>query len=129
LDAAIAKQFSPAYQQQALLKMGRASADDGLAGPYKMYVHPSDPHQLLKRSPQLYKLYYSVGYRTYEKLSEKSAVLRTFDAEDIDANDCVTVAGWYQRAIELCGGVNVRIAEPRCRARQDSYCEYLCIWS
>jgi len=55
-------------------------------------------------------------------------VLKTFDAENVTANDCLTVVGWHERAIELCGGTNVRVRETKCRDRGDAHCEYACSW-
>lgn len=128
LDAATAKVLSGGDARKAYLDIGRASADANLSGVHKAYVRKGDPHHLLSCAPQIYKQYYDKGHRTYERLSATSGVLKTFDAENVTANDCLTVIGWHQRAIELCGGSDVRIKEPLCRARGDAHCEYLCTW-
>lgn len=129
LDDAIAQVLSPGDKRRVFLDMGRASADINLAGPHKPYVHAGDPHALLVTSPQIYKAYYEVGRRTYEKTGDKSAVIRTYDAQVGVTTDCLTVIGWYERAIELCGGKNVEITETRCRARGADCCEYSCKWT
>jgi len=64
----------------------------------------------------------------YEKTGDCSAVLRTYDAESVTAEDCLTVVGWHVRAIELCGGRTVEVVETLCRARGAPYCEYRCTW-
>ena len=128
LDAAIAKVLGRGDTRKAFLEMGRASADANLGGVHKAYVRPGNPHHLLGCAPQIYKQYYDKGHRTYEQLSPKSGVLRTFDAEDVTANDCLTVVGWYERAIEMCGGRDVHVKETMCRARGDDHCEYHCTW-
>jgi uncharacterized protein (TIGR02265 family) len=128
LDAATAKVIGKGDTRKAFLEMGRASADANLAGVHKAYVRVGNPHHLLSCAPQIYKQYYDKGYRTYDRVSPTSGVLKTFDAEHVTANDCLTVIGWHERAIELCGGIDVRIRESLCRARGDDHCEYACSW-
>ena len=128
LDAATAKVLGRGDTRKAFLELGRASADANLGGVHKAYVRNGDPHHLLSCAPQIYKQYYDKGNRTYEQLSPTSGVLRTFEAENVTANDCLTVIGWYERAIELSGGSDVRIKETLCRARGDDHCEYVCSW-
>jgi predicted hydrocarbon binding protein len=69
-----------------------------------------------------------VGRRTYEKVGERGALLRTFDAGSVTVADCLTVVGWHERAIELCGGRDVKVTEAKCRARGAPHCEYRCEW-
>lgn len=129
LDDAIAAVLSPRDRDRIFVEMGRASADSNLGGAQRPYVREGDPHFLLRATPQIYAAYYQVGRRTYERTGETSAVLRTFDAEDVTRTDCLTVAGWHQRAIEMCGGRDVRVTETLCRTRGHPHCEYRCEWT
>jgi uncharacterized protein (TIGR02265 family) len=128
LDAAIARVFSPDDKSRVFLEMGRASAEANLAGPQKPFLRDGDPHAMLSNAGKIYAAYYQAGRRTYEKTGERSGVLRTFDAESYSATDCLTVVGWHERAVELCGGKDVKIVETRCRARGDPNCEYALSW-
>ncbi len=128
LDAAIAAALSPRDKARVFLELGRASAEKNLKGVHRTYVRAGDPHYLLAASPLIYAAYYAVGRRTCEKTGQRSAVLRTFDAENVTADDCLTVVGWHQRAIELCGGQDVKVVETQCRARGAPHCEYRCEW-
>jgi len=128
LDDAIARELSPDDRRRAFLEMGRASAEANLLAGQRAFVKPGDPQFLLKGAPEIYAAYYATGRRVYEKTDDCSAVLRTYDAVSVTAEDCLTVVGWHVRAIELCGGRNVEVAETRCRARGDPYCEYRCTW-
>ncbi len=129
LDDAIATVFSPEDRTRVFLEMGRASADANLGGSQKPFVKEGDPHFLLSSAPRIYAAYYQVGRREYEKTGPTSAVLRTYDAESVTAADCLTVVGWHERAIALCGGKEPTVVETRCRARGDPHCEYRCSWS
>jgi uncharacterized protein (TIGR02265 family) len=128
LDDAIAQVFAPDDRRRVFLEMGRASADVNLTGPHRHFVDPHDPHTLLSQSTVIYAAYYAVGRRDYERTGATSCVLRTFDAESVTETDCLTVIGWYVRAIEMCGGQDVQVDEPVCRARGGDHCEYACRW-
>ena len=128
LDAAIAGVVSPEDEDRAFLEMGRASADEALHGAQHVFVKAGEPHFLLTQAPQIYRFYYAVGSRTYEPTGPSSGVLRTFGAENVTVPDCLTIIGWHERAIEMCGGQSVRISHPMCRARGAPHCEYHCAW-
>ena len=74
-------------------------------------------------------MYYEKGRREYAKTGAKSAVLTTHDAEVFSAPDCLTVVGWYRRALELCGSVEVTVGEEECRARGANVCRYRLSWA
>lgn len=129
LDQAIAQELTPHSPGQALVDLGRASADSALnGGPQAVFVKKGDPHYLLTHSPQIYKMYYAVGRRTYEKTGPTSGVIKTYDAESVTPGDCLTIVGWHTRAIELSGGKQVLVEETQCRARGGTHCEYRCAW-
>ncbi|WNG59711.1 TIGR02265 family protein [Archangium gephyra] len=128
LDAAIADALSPRDRNKAFVEMGRASAEENLNGPHHVFIRKGDPHFLLSHAPEIYRLYYAVGSRTYEKAGPRSAVLRTLGAESVTEADCLTIVGWYERAIEMSGGREVRVEQKKCRARGGVYCEYHCAW-
>jgi uncharacterized protein (TIGR02265 family) len=128
LDGAIARVFSPDDRSRVFVEMGRASADANLEGLQKPYLKAGDPHFLLGNAERIYAAYYQVGHRAYERTGDRSGILRTYDAETFSATDCLTVVGWHERAIELCGGKNVKVVETQCRARGGAHCEYAVSW-
>lgn len=126
LDAAIAEVMD---QGKGIFRvLGAVSARDNLSGDHKRFVQGRDPHTLLRNTTSLYKLYYDTGERTYERTGEKTAILRTTGGRAFSAADCLTVVGWHEKAIEMCGGQSPRVTEVSCRARGASICEYLCEW-
>lgn len=128
LDSAIAEVLSPDDERRAFIEMGRASAEESLRGPQNSFLQAGNPHFLLSQAARIYRFYYAVGSRTYDKTGPRSAVLRTFSAENVTEADCLTIIGWHERAIELSGGLTPRITHPLCRAQGAPHCEYLCCW-
>ena len=109
-------------------RLGQASADANLTTVHAAFVAPGDPHAFLAKAPQIYRMYYQVGRREYEKTGEKEGVLTTSEAETFSKADCLTVIGWYKRALEFCGAKNPRIVEEECRARGGDVCRYRVSW-
>ena len=126
LDQAVADEMG--HGQKVFIKIGEKSAEQNLAGPHRAMLSAGDPHGLLRRTPQIYQMYYDTGRRTYEHSGERKAILRTYDADTFSPNDCLTIVGWHRKAIELCGGVNPRVIETKCRAKGAEVCEYVCEW-
>jgi uncharacterized protein (TIGR02265 family) len=91
-------------------------------------VREGDPHHLLERVPRMYVSQHTTGRREYERKGERSAVVRSFD-DDLVGDDCLIIVGWLQRAIELSGGVDVKVGETQCRMKGAPHCEYHCEWS
>jgi uncharacterized protein (TIGR02265 family) len=112
-------------------KLGEASAEKnlGAGGVHRRFLVPGDPHAFLAKTPLIYSYYYDEGRRDYERTGEKEAVLTTHDAETFSAPDCLTVVGWYRRALEMCGAASPRVVEEECRARGGAVCRYRLRWS
>jgi hypothetical protein len=110
-------------------KLGEASATQNLATFHKGFLTRGDAHAFLAKSPAIYQLYYETGRREYQKVGDAEGLLTTFDAETFSAPDCLTVIGWYRKALEMCGVPNVRIVEESCRATGGDACRYRFRWS
>lgn len=126
LDQAVAAEMG--MGENVFLLMGEKSAVQNLNGPHKALLSPGDPHGLLRRTPQIYQMYYDTGRRSYDQAGEKKAILRTYDAPVQSRQDCLTVIGWHRKAIELCGGTRVRVTETKCRVSGAECCEFVCEW-
>jgi uncharacterized protein (TIGR02265 family) len=112
-------------------KLGEASAERnlGAGGVHRGFLVPGDPQAFLAKTPLIYSYYYDQGRRDYEKTGEKEALLTTREAETFSAPDCLTVVGWYRRALEMCGAQAPRVVEEECRAKGGSVCRYRLSWS
>jgi len=109
-------------------RLGEASAEVNLKTLHNAFLAPGDPQAFLAKAPQIYRLYYDVGWREYEQTGEREGVLTTHEAETFSSTDCLTVIGWYRKALEFCGAKNVRIVEESCRASGADVCRYRVSW-
>ena len=109
-------------------RLGEASAAKNLGSLHSGYITPGDPHAFLAKAPAIYSLYYESGRREYRKTGPTSAMLTTYDAETYSAPDCLTVIGWYRKALEMCGAQGVQVVEEECRAKGGDVCRYAISW-
>lgn len=127
LDEAIVEELGGG-RRDYFLRLGAASADRNLGGVHRAFVRPGDPHAFLAQAPEIYAFYYDKGRRTYQRVGPKEAVLTTSGGETFSVPDCLTVAGWHVRALEMCGATGVRVDEEECRARGGAVCRYRVRW-
>jgi len=128
LDDAIVKALGGG-RPEFFERIGEASAEKNLSTVHRDFLAPGDPHAFLERTPLIYSFYYDKGHRDYERVGDREALLTTYDAETFSAADCMTVVGWYRKALEMCGCVAVDVVEEECRARGNSACRYRLTWS
>lgn len=127
LDAAIVRVLGGG-KTDVFERLGEASADANLTTLHKNFLTPGKPHVFLGKAAQIYRFYYETGSRAYEQTGERSGTLTTSDAETFSTPDCLTVIGWYRRALEMCGASGVVIQEEECRARGGAVCRYQLRW-
>jgi len=127
LDAAIVAVLGDG-RSEVFERLGAASADANLTTLHKQFLSPGRPHVFLGKAPQIYGFYYETGSRTYEQTGDTSGVMTTRDAETFSVPDCLTVMGWYRRALEMCGTEGITIEEEECRARGGEVCRYRFQW-
>lgn len=110
-------------------RIGEASAEKNLNGPHREFLVPGDPQAFLAKAPVIYSFYYQGGSRSYEPTGPESGVIVTRDAPHFSAPDCLTVVGWYRKALQMCGAHSVRVVEEECRAKGGKVCRYRVAWT
>ena len=109
-------------------RLGEASAEKNLATIHKGFLTQGDAHAFLEKAPMVYRLYYETGRRDYQRTGDKEGVLTTHEAETFSVPDCMTVAAWHRRALELCGVKGPRVVEEECRGKGGKVCRYRVSW-
>jgi hypothetical protein len=109
-------------------RLGEASAESNLAEIHSGYLTKGDAHGFLAKAPSIYSMYYEAGHREYQPTGPTEGVLTTYDAETFSAPDCLTVVGWYRKALEMCGVPGAEIVEEECRAKGGAVCRYRVRW-
>ena len=110
-------------------RLGEASADKNLTTLHHGFMTEGKPHAFLAKAPAIYALYYETGRREYQQTGPNQGMLTTYDAETFSTADCLTVIGWYRRALQMCGAKEVEVVEEECRAKGGTVCRYKVSWS
>ncbi len=109
-------------------RLGEASAERNLSTLHQSFLKPGDPQGFLAKAPQIYRLYYKTGRREYQPTGTNEGVLTTHEAETFSTADCLTVIGWYRKALQMCGAKGVKMVEEECRAQGGDVCRYRISW-
>lgn len=113
---------------EAFRALGRKSAETNLPTLQANLLKGKTPQKFLAQVPAIYRLYYEGGTRDYQPTGERSGTITTTGAEYTTWGECLTVMGWHERALELCGAKGVRITHPVCKARGGAVCRYDLRW-
>jgi len=127
LDAAIVEVLGSG-SSKVFKDIGKKSAQRHLTGIHSSFIEPGNPQAFLQKAETIYEFYYDTGFREYEETGPTSGVLTTYEAETFSVPDCLTVIGWYEEALKMCGATNVRITEDTCRAKGGEFCQYKVEW-
>ncbi len=127
LDAAIVARVGKG-DPKIFEAIGARSAQENLSGPHRAFLTPGNPQRFMSGAGRIYNFYYDTGYRVYEPSGPTSGVMTTYEAGTFSETDCLTVIGWYKKALEMCGAENVVIEEEVCRARGGEHCRYRIGW-
>lgn len=129
LESSIAERLGFGSRTELFLEIGRAAASRNLAGAQKAYVRTGDVLHLLQCAPKIYESYFNFGSRSFERLGDRAAAIRTTKPfEEATIEECIITRGWLERAISMAGGARVRVRESRCGLAGAPYCEFLCEW-
>ncbi|MFO7891361.1 MAG: heme NO-binding domain-containing protein [bacterium] len=115
-------------KNEVFKEIGAKSARKNLSESHQIFLKPDDPQAFMAQANTIYSFYYKVGYREYEPTGEKSGIMTTYDADAFSVPDCLTIIGWYEEALKMCGAKEVNIVEEKCRAKGDKYCRYNISW-
>lgn len=109
-------------------KIGAKSARKNLSESHRTFFKPNDPQAFMAQAKVIYSFYYNVGHRDYKPTGETSGIMTTYEAETFSVPDCLTVIGWYEEALKMCGAKEVKIVEEECRAKGGECCRYNISW-
>lgn len=130
LDAAIASALGNGDRSAVLVALGEflAEACFGPTGALRPLAVARDPHALLREVPRVHPDLHGAGARGYARIGARAALVRASKGHRNQGDDCLTNVGWLRRAVEICGGREVRVTETACVGRGGNCCEYRCEW-
>lgn len=107
---------------------GRYSAEYGLKGIYKVLVKMSSPQILIKKAGPILLNYYRPSALEITESSSKHVVVRITEFPDMNKVVEYRIAGWMERALEICGCLYVTVKITKSLSDNDPYTEYNITW-
>jgi len=105
-------------------EIGRFSAEWQLNAFHKLILRFKNPQWMVSKAGSMWGRYHETGEWEVETPEEGMVVGRLRNFAVADECFCTRERGWFARAVELTGGRNVKVWEPKCRAKGAAYCEY-----
>ncbi len=105
-------------------EMGRTAADVDLKGIYKVFLRLGPTNFFLKRIMSMWKGYYDTGKIEVLETGGSKIYIKLSDFNGIKRIHCLTVEGWIERFIELCGVPGVHIRQTQCMAEGSPFCMF-----
>ena len=113
---------------QGAWECGRYSAEYGLKGIYKILAKLSSPQVLIKKAGPILLNYYRPSKIEITESDSSRLVMRITEFPEMHKIVEYRIAGWAERAIEICGGRNVTVNIRQSLANHDPYTEYVIRW-
>lgn len=107
-------------------KIGKHSAELAFTTTYRVF-RGKDPVDLVRKMSSMHAMRNDPAEMKVVNQSETHCTVRISKPKST-VTLCKVSKAFFVRAIELCDGMDVRVLEPRCSGKGDSYCEFNIDW-
>lgn len=124
----IADMFFAGNKAEGAWQAGRYSADIALNGIYKLYVKMSSPGHIISRASRVFAAYYQPCEMTTANSQSNSVDIHIKSTEKINPTVENRVSGWSERALEISGCNEVKVAIAKSMSMGNSETVINCSW-
>jgi len=113
---------------ELIREMGRASAEYGVKGVYKVFFKVGSPQFIIGRASRVFSSYYDTGRI---RVVESGAGRAVLDLAGFDAGApefCQRILGWMEKTVEMAGARDLEPSHSLCRHRGDDVCRFEGRW-
>jgi hypothetical protein len=107
---------------------GRFSCDYALRGVYKIFVMVASPDYIIKRASRIFSNYYRPSEMKVVDKSANKTILHIVKFPEPNRFIELRIGGWAERALEMCGGKDIRVTMPKSLVKGDQVTEYSITW-
>jgi len=116
-----------AAEPELLRKMGRASAESGVRGVYKVFFKVGSPQFIIGRAARVFGSYYDTGEIRVVESGPGRAVLDLTNFEG-SREFCQRIQGWMERTMEMAGAKQLVPSHSQCCYEGDPVCRFEGTW-
>jgi hypothetical protein len=107
---------------------GRYSADSGLKGIYRFFVQVASPQFIIKKASTILPTYYKPSIMKALEVGSSGAIVEITEFKEISDVIESRVAGWIEKALEICGCKDVNVAFTKSLLRGDDRTQFGIKW-
>jgi hypothetical protein len=124
----IAEMFYSGDLNKTAWEMGRYSAEIGLTGIYKVFVLIATPQFIMKRGGKILSSFYQPSVLTTGEERSKGVDILVTEFENSSVITESRIAGWMEKALDICGVKNITIEKTKSLAKGDDMTAYVVNW-
>lgn len=124
----LAKLFYNNDVLKAAWNTGRYSAEVGLTGIYKVFVLIATPQFIMKRAGKILSSFYEPSVLKLGEVRPKGVDVNIVEFIDPSVVTESRIAGWMEKALEICGVKNITIDITKSLAKGDDMTVYVLNW-
>lgn len=107
-------------------KIGRHSAEEVLENTYRVF-RGKNPVDLLNKMVPMHSMINDPGEMRVESNGERQCTIKVLKPRST-LMICQVARAFYQRAVELCGGMSVQVREVQCSGKGEPLCRFDITW-
>lgn len=107
-------------------RIGHHSAEEVLTTTYRIFRGKS-PVDLLNNMVPMHSMINDPGEMEVLSEREGQCTIKVIEPRSTETI-CRVAHSFYERAVQLCGGANVRVREVKCSARGAAFCQFDITW-
>lgn len=124
----LAKLFYSNDAKKAAWDTGRYSAEVALKGIYKVFVFIATPQFLMKRAGKILGSFYEPSLLKLGDVRPKGVDIKIVEFLEPSEITESRIAGWMEKALEICGEKNITIDITKSLAKGDDMTVYVLNW-
>ena len=128
LDTTIAATYRPDDPKAMFHELGRWAAKKNFELYHSTFLIAGNPHATMANAPALRRVFQTDGVGSYVRTGDNSGTFLVTGATDVDPEDCLSTAGYWEYALELSGAKRARVTHTQCIASGATMCEFQCRW-
>jgi hypothetical protein len=109
-------------------RAGRAGAESGLKGVYRLFARILTPAFQLSKAAALWSSVYDRGQVEAIPHGNSGATIKLLDFKTETAM-CERIHGWLERMNQMTGAKDTKVTQTRCCSRGDDHCEWEITWT
>lgn len=121
--------FYPLNKTQGAWKCGRYAAEIALTGIYKVFILVSKPSFILKRASRVFSTFFNPADLHVIESSNTHTIIRSNELPAKNELLECRIAGWMEKALEICGSTNISVEITKSIAKGDPLFEVSIKWT